>query len=291
MADPTFSSRISAETKDKLEGLIKDSGISNKEFMDRLVANYETNLSRESMAHVKELESLRHHLARVEEIYISIVKSAKDRQEADNKRITEAEEAAQHSKAQVLDIQTQATQDIENAEEQIKTAEAEATLIRETAQKETQSMREALNRAEESREQSARLAALAEKTATEAESKANKLQEQAEQSVQYRQELEQIRRERDQLESDLAKAKEELQEEINLRDATAKSVREEFEGKLKQALERAEFEKNKAVLEVQRKALEEMRELQDGLAKCREEKTILEIELASVRQNSENTDS
>ncbi|WP_006522756.1 hypothetical protein [Desulfoscipio gibsoniae] len=98
-ADATFSVRVDIETKDKLAELVEQSRLTAKEFLSRLVTTYETTLARESMAESKELENLRHHLARIEEIYISIVKGAQDRQEADAIRIKQALDDAQQAKA------------------------------------------------------------------------------------------------------------------------------------------------------------------------------------------------
>lgn len=86
-ADATFSVRIDSETKDKLADLVEQSGLTAKDFLSRLVTSYETSRAREAVAESKELENLRHHLDRVEEIYISIVKAAQDHREADAARI------------------------------------------------------------------------------------------------------------------------------------------------------------------------------------------------------------
>ncbi len=74
-----FSSKMDADVKKTLEDLVEKSGVTTKEFMGRLVMNYQAAQERESMGQVKELENLRHHLARVEEVYISFVKAAQDR--------------------------------------------------------------------------------------------------------------------------------------------------------------------------------------------------------------------
>jgi|GEM_PF-2816670 len=288
MADTTFSVRVDNETKDKLAELAEQSGLTAKDFLIRLVTTYESSQVRESMAESKELESLRHHLARVEEIYISLVKGAQDRQEFDAAKITQALEEAQQAKAQALDAQAQAEKVSREAGERINTAEAEAALAWENAHKEIQVMRETLARVEDAREQSSRLAALAEKAAADAEAKVESLKELAEESEAIRQELGKVKQEREQLERDLNKAQQELQDTVGLRDADVKAVGEEWEKRLQQALERAEFEKDKAVLDAQRQALAEMRELQDALAKCREEKATLEIEMAKLKGSTQD---
>ncbi len=48
-ADATFSVRIDNETKDKLAELVEQSGLTAKDFLNRLVTTYETSRVRESM--------------------------------------------------------------------------------------------------------------------------------------------------------------------------------------------------------------------------------------------------
>lgn len=278
----TFSARINSETKNKLETLIEESGLTAKDFMDRLVVTYETSQSRESIAQIKELDNLRHHLARIEEIYISITKEAKDRQEVDDAKIKELQESTHEAKSQVLDMQKRVEQISQEAEEKTKTTEADAALARENAQKEVKNIQETLARAKESRDQSARLAALAEKSASEAEAKAARLQEMADRFEQLQTQLKATEQERDQTNRDLSR----LQEDLARAQATIQAVKEEFDRKLTQALEKAEVDKERAVLAAQRKALDEMRELQEALVKCRDEKATLEIELTRLGRDS-----
>lgn len=65
-----------------------------------------------------------------------------------------------------MDAQERAERIAKEAEERVNAAEAAAAQVRENAEMEITDMRETLARSEEAREQSSRLAALAEKSAT-----------------------------------------------------------------------------------------------------------------------------
>ena len=120
-----------------------------------MVTGYETNQVREIMGEVKELESLRHHLARVEEIYIGLVKNGQDYQGKASEKLFKAEDEARNAKAAAHEAQKTAAEAIKEAQ-----AQADAALARETAAKEVQEMREVLARSQNSQEQSSKLATL-----------------------------------------------------------------------------------------------------------------------------------
>ena len=75
------------------------------------------------------MESLRHHLAHVEEIYISLVKNGQDRQEADAAKLFRVEEEARNAKAA-------APEAIKEVQAQADAAHADAALAREEVAKE-----------------------------------------------------------------------------------------------------------------------------------------------------------
>ena len=81
-----------------------------KDFLAQMVTSYETNQTRESIGQVKELETLRHHLARVEEIYIGLVKIGQSprvsgAQSAKLAALAEKAAAAAEEKAAALEAQ------------------------------------------------------------------------------------------------------------------------------------------------------------------------------------------
>lgn len=273
MSSDIFSVRLDDDTREKLDELINNSGLKNKEFVTRMIEVYEANLRRESLFQVKELPTLGHHLSRVEEIFTAYVKEADDRKAYYESKINELTESLNKAKAELLD-KNRLLEEIETeTTEKINAAQAEAALARENADKELQSMRDALRRAEESREQSARLATLAEKSASEAEARANALKEKANQAESYKAELEKSREEIARISQELQRAQEALER-----------VKEDHINEIERLKERAEVERDRAVIETQRKDMAEIRNLQNELAKVREDKTILEIELARIKQ-------
>ena len=70
MADQPFSVRLETEVKDKLTALIEQSDSTAKEFVARLISAYEAAQVREGTTTQKipELDSLKHFLARIEEV-------------------------------------------------------------------------------------------------------------------------------------------------------------------------------------------------------------------------------
>jgi hypothetical protein len=86
--------------------------------------------------------------------------------------IARTEEEATRFKALAMDAQEQRQDITEQAGAQVEAAQADAALARETAAKEVQEAKEALARARDAQEQSAKLAALAEEAAAAAKAKA-----------------------------------------------------------------------------------------------------------------------
>jgi chromosome segregation ATPase len=232
------------------------------------------------VAQVKEIEQLSHHLARVQEIFIGLVKESQDRQEADANMIARTEEEATRFKALAMDAQEQRQYAIEQSGTQVEAAQADAALARETAAKGIQGAKEALARARDAQEQSAKLAALAEEAAAAAKVKAADLEALAEQAGQYKQEADQVRRESD----DLTKQLEQAQASLLVVQEDAKAAlaaqAAKMDDALQRAAERAEVEKERAVLAAQREGMNETSVLREALAVAREEKAALEVLLA-----------
>jgi DNA repair exonuclease SbcCD ATPase subunit len=280
MGDTVFSAKIDEGLKAKFEEMAQSAGTTQKDFFSRLISAYETAQVRESVAAVKEIEQLSHHLDRVQEIFIGLVKESQDRQEADANMIARAEEDATRFKALAMDAQEQRQEITEQAGAQVEAAQADAALARETAAKEVQDAKEALARARDAQEQSAKLAALAEEAATAAKAKAADLEALAGQAGQYKQDADQARRESE----DLTKQLEQAHESIRNIQAEAKTAISaqvaKMEDALQRAAERAEVEKERAVLAAQREGMNETGVLREALAKAREEKAALEVLLA-----------
>jgi DNA repair exonuclease SbcCD ATPase subunit len=280
MGDTVFSAKIDEGLKAKFEEMAQGAGTTQKDFFSRLISAYETAQVRESVATVKEIEQLSHHLDRVQEIFIGLVKESQDRQEADANMIARAEEDATRFKALAMDAQEQRQDATEQANAQVEAAHADAALARETAAREVQDAKDALARARDAQEQSAKLAALAEEAATAAKAKAADLENLAEQAGQYKQEADQVRRELEDLTRRLEQAQEYLRN-IQAEAKTALSAQvAKMDDTLQRAAERAEVEKERAVLAAQREGMNETGVLREALAKAREEKAALEVSLA-----------
>lgn len=277
MGAADFSSKIDPDVKERLGRLIEDSKLTNKDFMTRLVECYEANQARESLGQVKEIEQLSHHLSRVQEIYISMVKAAQDRQEADAARISKAENDALAAKAEAHEREKEAAQAIESADQRVQDAQTLLAQVREQTGRELAEMRESLDREKEAREQSARLANLAEQAAATAKEKAEALEAEAQKSEQYRQERDRIAREL-----------ERQKDELNRQEVQYKKALEQAEAQhqdiLARTQERAEVEKERAVLAAQRECMEQIGSLREALAQCREEKAALEIKCSQLEK-------
>lgn len=295
MSDNNFSTKIDPEVKGKLLELIEQSNLTQKDFMTRLVQCYETSQARESLGQVKELDQLRHHVSRIEEIYISFVKGAQDRQEADAARIAQAEAEAQAAKAEAREREKMAAAAIDSANERVQQVEGQAALVREQADRELNEMREALAREMEAREQSARLATLAEQAASAAQIRAVELEEQAGKAVRYREERDELSQKCktldekvNQLQALMDKVRTEAQKELEIQAQRFKEIidrlKEQHSDDLIRASERAEVEKEKAVLSAQKEFMQEISRLRELLAQCREEKAQLETQLAIMQR-------
>ena len=127
----TIGIRGTGETKERLDRLTRQQGISQKELLERLIDSYEVSQTRESLTQIKELEQLKHHLARVEEIYVGIVKATQDRQEDDAGKISAAEQRALQAKVAAQQAREDAAAAIEQAKEETDRLVAETTLERE----------------------------------------------------------------------------------------------------------------------------------------------------------------
>jgi colicin import membrane protein len=269
MPDTVFSAKIDENVKARFEAGAQAAGTSQKEFFGRLVAFYETAQSRESLPQVKEIEQLRHHLARIEEIFVGLVKSSQDRQEADAGRIMASEDEAVRAKATVAELTERLASVIEQSGTEVDAVRSEAARVKEAAAREVQDARDSVARARESQQQSAKLAALAEEAAASAKARADDLEGLAGQAERYKQESEQARKELQVMATRLDDA-----------DAALKAQAAKADDDLQRAVERADVEKERAVLAAQRESITEIGALREALARTREENAELKVQMA-----------
>jgi len=284
MADQPFSVRLDNEVKDKLTALIEQSNSTAKDFVARLISTYETAQVREgTTTQIPELDSLKHFLSRIEEVYISMYNATRDRQDADAERITQAQDEATHAKAAAHEAQEQATRAIEVANAKAEAAVNELAVYKAEISDEMNELKQAVLKAMDDRDQSNRLAALAEKAATTAEAKVNELSDLADRATEYKRELDQAIQQRDQLTAQHQRELNALQQQVNQMQAELERKDVQMQENLTRTAERAEIDKERAVLAAQRDSMDETGRLREALALAREERAALEVELTKVQ--------
>ncbi|MGI9951387.1 hypothetical protein V3F56_03410 [Moorellaceae bacterium AZ2] len=166
----TIGIRGTSETKARLDRLAEETGLSQKELLERMVGLYE-QFSRNHGADlndIKEFQQLRYHLRRVEEIYISLVREAKDKAMADAETVEKAKKEAEEARKVA-----------EAARQEVRAVREELEKVKGEAEKRIKELEEKLAAAQEAREQAVRVAALAERAAAEATEKVKYLEEEA----------------------------------------------------------------------------------------------------------------
>lgn len=74
MSDVTYSVKIDEDLKVKITSLIKDSGMTGKEFFNRLLSLYESEkVDVDAKQYSRELEELEGHLSRIRVLYVNLV--------------------------------------------------------------------------------------------------------------------------------------------------------------------------------------------------------------------------
>ncbi|ACV63894.1 hypothetical protein Dtox_3149 [Desulfofarcimen acetoxidans DSM 771] len=286
MADQPFSVRLETEVKDKLTALIEQSNTTAKEFVGRLISTYEAAKMHESTVQVRELKQLRHFLSRIEEMYIAMYRAGQDRQEIDTLKITQAQDEATQAKAAVHEAQERAARAIEEANARAEAAVNESAAYKTQISDEMHELKQAVLKAIDDRDQANRLASLAEKTAADAEAKASELKDSAEHATEYKRELEQAVQQREQLIAQHQLEVNALQQHVNQLQAEIERKDSQMPEALSRAAERAEIDKEKAVLAAQREAMDEIGRLREALALAREERAVLEVELSKAKNIS-----
>ena len=295
----TYSTKIEEETKDRMTALIEQSGMTAKDFMSRLVTTYEMTQARDS---VKEIDNLRHHLTRVEEIYVSIFKAGQDRATADAASIAEAMEEARNAKAAAHTAQEEAKRIVEETQRQAQETVTDVNSRMEASGAELEELRLALQKANEDREQALKLAALSEKVATDAQAEVMDLRGAADELAACKKDFDRVLKDNSDMQHEIENLRAEIKKALHECDEQSKQHTEDIEKlkttaaaelnqQLKLAAERAETEKRNAVLGEREKSLNRTGELQDSvsslresMANLREEKAALEVQLAKDSQ-------
>ena len=284
MADHPFSVRLDTEVKDRLTALIEQSNSTAKEFVARLISTYDAaHLRENTTTRIPELDSLKHFLSRIEEVYISMYNASRDRQDADARRIIQAQDEATQAKAAAHEAQEQAARAIEETNARAEVAVNELTAYKAEISDEIHELKQAVLKAMDDRDQSSRLAALAEKAASTAESKVNELSDLADRATEYKRELEQVIHQRNQLTTQHQCELDALQQQLNQLQAELERKDVQMQENLTRAAEKAEIDKERAVLAAQRDSMDETGRLREALSLAREERATLEVELTKLQ--------
>lgn len=279
MKDTTI--KCTNEQKDAINAIVTDLGnnATQKDAMDHLLRLNRLKKEEEAGRTIPRLDDLRYMFSRFEGIYSEMYLSGQDQQQKLHEEIaTLTEEVAelktryfdtlqefekvQNEAAEQVDEMSQSIRKItEEKEAEVTKARGEAALARETAEKELQQMRLLVKESNDSKEQSARLVALAQEMAEAARQKAVANEEQAQKAIEMQEEMKNLRME-------LARMKEEAikREQEHLREVD----------RLK---ETAEVEKERAILEAERRLMIQHSELREQVASLREKVAELTIEL------------
>lgn len=284
----TYSVKIDAEQRDLLQKKITESDMTAGNFLATMLANYETVQGRESLSDVRELNQLQHHLARIEEIYISLGKSRKDTEDNHNHIVGELKEQLVATKAALVDTQAIAKTEVETITKQLKKLENELTKQRE---EHLNQLTEATNQkqlAEEGQRQAQKIANLTEQSLKQLQAQVNELQKIVKESKQQQQGITE----------ELAKRTAELNlfhQEIVLLKSQLKTEKENFTRSLAEQQHHSEIDKQKTLLLAQQTALEKRESLQDEIVTLRDqlaaERERIAQALATPRTiNKENRD-
>ncbi|NOU73422.1 hypothetical protein GC098_18675 [Paenibacillus sp. LMG 31458] len=98
----TYGVKVSSETKDKINSMIVASGLSSKEWFERLLALYELQVYKQqegSLKYLSDIETLQDHTKRIDEIFTSLIKKVIE----DNKQYTVEIEKVNLEMNQVVD--------------------------------------------------------------------------------------------------------------------------------------------------------------------------------------------
>ena len=259
-----YSVKIDIEQRDLLQKKIAESEMTAGSFLAAMLANYEAAQSRESLSDIRELNQLKNHLARIEEIYIGLAKSRKDAEENHDHNIADLKEQLRVIKAKLVDTQTTAKAEVEAITKQMKELTEKSAQENKKNMLELADLKEQKEMAEEGQRQAAKIASLTEQTLGQAQEQIAELKENAAFNSQR---AEQAINELDQKNIELNTA---VQELAALKNQLEKE-RENFKLSLEGQQHRSELDKQKAILLTQQASLAKRESLQDEIVRLRDQ--------------------
>lgn len=232
-----WGAKVPVELKQKVADFVSDNFNNSADFLVAALNSLRVESAQDDQEVVKELSSLRHIQKQIEDIFVSIITLSKRQSEVSESRISALQSDLREAEAMAFEAREELKKVSKDALDQVEAIRAEAALARETVANEVQEMKEALVRAREAQEQSARLANLAEEAATATKARVEELEEKAALADQYKKELEDAK----QVNSDLVRQVDKIKEEMDRK------------------LERAESEREKALLSLRNELTEKLR--------------------------------
>ena len=284
-----YSLKIDIEQRDLLQKKISESEMTAGNFLSAMLTNYEAAQSRESLSDIREINQVKNHLARIEEIYIGLAKSRKDAEESHDHSVSELKEQLEASKARLLDMQATTKAEVGAITKQLK------ELTEKTAQENIKNMAELIDlkeqkeRAEDSKRQAVKITALTEQHLTEAQEQITKLKDDAnlnsQRAKQAIAELDQKTMELNTTAQELTSLKTQCEREI-----------ENSKRSLEDQQHHSELDKQKAIILVQQVSLAKRESLQDEIVRLRDQlaterermaQTLLDSNATTERQEVE----
>jgi len=259
-----YSLKIDVEQRDLLQKKIIESEMTAGNFLAAMLTNYEATQNRESLSDIRELNQVRNHLARIEEIYIGLAKSRKDAEENHEHSIVDLHKQLGAIKAKLVDTQTTTKAEVEAVAKQMRELTEKAAQERKKSMLELADLKEQKEMAEEGQRQSVKIANLTEQTLghvqeqiVELKAIATSNQQKAEQALTI---LDQKTMELDATVQELTALKIQMERE-----------RENSKRSLEHQQNRSELDKQKAILLAQQDSLAKRESLQDEIVKLRDQ--------------------
>ena len=259
-----YSVKIDAEQRDLLQKKIAESEMTAGNFLSAMLMNYEASQNRESLSDIRELNQLRNHLARIEEIYIGLAKSRKDAEDNHDHRITDLKEQLVAAKAALVDTQATAKKEVEVIAKQLKELTEKTIQDNKKNALELADLKEQKEIAEEGQRQAIKIANLTEQTLVQVQEQIAELKASA---TANREKAVQLTTELDQKNIKLANM---VQELTSLKNQLEKE-RESAKRSLEDQQHHSELDKQNAILLTQQTSLAKREHLQDEIVRLRDQ--------------------
>jgi len=259
-----YSLKIDAEQRDLLQKKIAASEMTAGNFLAAMLTNYEATQSRESLSDIRELNQVRNHLARIEEIYIGLAKSRKDVEEVHDHNIIALKEQLGALKAQLVDVQATAKSEVDTITKQMKDLTEKAAQATKKNMLELAELKEQKEIAEEGKRQAVKIANLTEQTLGQAQEQIAELTTSTnfnqQKAVEAINKLDQKNIELNTVVQELTTLKKRFEEKI-----------ENSKRSLTDQQHHSELDKQKAILVTQQASLAKREMLQDEIVRLRDQ--------------------